>query len=310
MKKKFFLLLSMVLSVCFIFAGCSLGLKPGQRYFTIASSSMEPSGFKIGDRIVLEDVFISDIKIGDFIAFYNCPEIMSDTQGTKDSASDFKTGQEEYDSSIIFHQVYKITYDSEGNTWFYTYGTNNLKPGGDSSSRDIEENYYVDLPTRGDYVVGRYLRHASGFKVNNIISGSVSFVTYPVLDFVVEDVECLINASISGSENEINDLELLYNSESEYQDLRWPHQKIYFNDNNDDIILTITINNYSTERNLYISVIDYNSEDVDIKIANQNYVIGDEVQLLPETSAVFTITFSAENYADSELDFNYDICLY
>ncbi|MBO5022355.1 MAG: hypothetical protein J6C53_02625 [Clostridia bacterium] len=131
----------------------------GQSYVRIMSNSMVPSGFKRGDVVILEKKMVSEIEVGDVIAFYYCVDGCPNTNGTREEAleNDFKIGQETFTTTIYFHKVYKITYDSYGDTWFYTYGTNNLKSSNsDPNSVDIEANYKVDKETRGDHVVGVY----------------------------------------------------------------------------------------------------------------------------------------------------------
>ncbi len=131
----------------------------GQSYVRILSNSMKPSGFNKGDVVILEKKMVSEIEVGDIIAFYYCVDSIPNYDGTEELAleNDFRTGQETFSTSIYFHKVYKIRYDSYGDTWFYTYGTNNLKSStSDPESVDIEANYNVDKATRGDHVVGVY----------------------------------------------------------------------------------------------------------------------------------------------------------
>ena len=113
----------------------------GQSYVRIMSGSMEASGFEKGDIAVIEKKNISEIGVGDIIAFYYCAE--NPSSGWSDSAEikDFKTGENSFDTQIIFHQVIDIKVDSEGNVWFQTKGTSNLT---------------ADKYTKADYVVGVY----------------------------------------------------------------------------------------------------------------------------------------------------------
>ncbi len=122
----------------------------GRSYVRILSSSMnDPAykdgevlseGFERGDIAVLKKVNISEIEVGDIIAFYYCPIVQSDFNGS-DNVLDFKTGENSFDTNIIFHQVVDIQVDSQGYTWFQTQGTSNSA---------------ADKYTRADYVVGVY----------------------------------------------------------------------------------------------------------------------------------------------------------
>lgn len=129
----------------------------GQSYARVLSDSMTASGFEKGDIVLLQKMKVVDIKVGDIIAFYECELPVPNVNGTKETAMDIKTGEKIIKNrKIIFHKVYNIEYDSFGHTWFYTYGTSKLNFNGDPNSEDIEANYQVDSPTRGDYVIGKY----------------------------------------------------------------------------------------------------------------------------------------------------------
>lgn len=128
----------------------------GQSYCKVMSSSMTRSGFDKGEVVMLDKTNILEIEKGDVIAFYYCIYNPLNNNGLVEDANDFKSGGSTFNTTIYFHKVYDIKYDTSGNTWFYTYGTSNLKAGGDPESEDIEANYVVDKPTRGDHVIGRY----------------------------------------------------------------------------------------------------------------------------------------------------------
>lgn len=131
----------------------------GQSYVKVVSHSMTASGIKKGDVVMIKRVKVSEIKVGDVIAFYSCRDFIPDSFGTREQAleNDFMTGQKSFpDTPIVLHKVYKIQYDHYGDTWFRTYGTSNIHVGGDPDSEDIAANYRVDKETRGDYVIGVY----------------------------------------------------------------------------------------------------------------------------------------------------------
>ena len=143
----------------------------GQSYVNVRSNSMRASGFDKGDIVIIERVNISEIKEGDVIAYYYCYSNIPNYDGMVETAKDYKTGQKTYETAIFFHKVYDIKYDGYGDTWFYTYGTSNLRPDGDPTSEDIPANYNVDKATRGDHVVGRYKKSA--------LAGVIQFISSP-----------------------------------------------------------------------------------------------------------------------------------
>ena len=144
----------------------------GQSYVKVLSPSMTASGIKKNDVVILKKVKVSEIKEGDIIAFYGCGENIQNAFGTKELAleHDFYVGEKTFDSAIYFHKIYDIKYDSSGNTWFFTYGTSNLRGGGDPYSDNIPANYIVDHETRGDYVVGVY-------DEGNFLAGILGFIS-------------------------------------------------------------------------------------------------------------------------------------
>lgn len=122
----------------------------GQSYCRILSNSMSSpvykngelisDGFEKGDVIFIEEEKISNIEIYDVIAFYDCPLNEPDFEHPG-KVIDFMSGENSFDTNIIFHQVVDIEVDSEGYVWFQTKGTSNTIPDG-----------YV----RSDYVIGVY----------------------------------------------------------------------------------------------------------------------------------------------------------
>lgn len=94
----------------------------GQSYVRIMSGSMEASGFEKGDVVMIKKVNLSNIQEGDIIAFYssstNHPTFIGEDELDNIEIKDFKTGKASFDTSIIFHKINDIQYDSEGNTYF------------------------------------------------------------------------------------------------------------------------------------------------------------------------------------------------
>ena len=161
-KVKFFKFLNIFTNILFVFIMAFLiiyliyGIKAkkenqvptlfGQSFVKILSPSMENDGFKVGDIAVINKVNISEIKEGDIIAFYYCGlETKEEDFANPGEALDFETGSmvdSIEDKEIWFHKVAEVKVDSEGQTWYVTYGTSN--------------NTNDDKMVRGDYVIGKY----------------------------------------------------------------------------------------------------------------------------------------------------------
>lgn len=144
----------------------------GQSYVRIMSNSMEASGFEKNEVAVIEKVNISEIKEGDIIAFYQC-FLTPNLSNPAGEQQDYKTGENSFkDRGIIFHQVGEVYVDSEGQTWFRTYGTSNV----DSEGEIIYDSYYV----RGDYVVGKYVDSGlAGFL--NFLSSTTGIIVVVII---------------------------------------------------------------------------------------------------------------------------------
>ena len=193
-----FFCLVMVLLIIFMvygFGNLSQNKVPsffGQSYVRVMSNSMSTPAYKDGEQItdgferndivVLERKNVSEIEVGDIIAFYYCSLPISDFNGS-DEINDFKTGSnlpEDLDTAntqIIFHQVINIQVDSEGNVWFRTQGTSNASP---------------DRYTRADYVVGVYTDSGlAGFL--EFISSSTGIIVLVVIPSCVVLLMLLLN---------------------------------------------------------------------------------------------------------------------
>lgn len=153
----------------------------GQSYVRIMSGSMEASGFKKGDVVMIKKVNLSNIQEGDIIAFYssstNHPTFIGEDELDNIEIKDFKTGKASFDTSIIFHKINDIQYDSEGNTYFQTYGTSNTDGNG---------NYNYDAVwTRGDRVVGVYRESGLAGFIEFMSSSTGIIVLVIVPSFIV-----------------------------------------------------------------------------------------------------------------------------
>ena len=107
---------------------------------------MEGDGFEVGEVVAISKTNISEIKEGDVIAFYEC-YLTGDFSQPAGEQKDYKTGEESFEDTIIkFHKVGEIKIDSNGQTWFSTYG---IKADGTI----VTDAFMV----RGDYVIGKYV---------------------------------------------------------------------------------------------------------------------------------------------------------
>ena len=139
----------------------------GKSHFQIVSSSMEASGFKVGDVVIVKLTNPKDIKIGDNIVFYqtfsnnnNLSIITSNSSTTNFNFPQYfgiglssleSAGKNGFD--LWFHRVNNIYIDENNKLWFETYGTSNT----DQAGEKILDN----SPTSEDYVVGVYQRKSN-----------------------------------------------------------------------------------------------------------------------------------------------------
>lgn len=129
----------------------------GYTQMEIISGSMQDAGFFIGDKIFVKTTNPKDLKIGDYIAFYQyadpkCPtlSIVSATNTPRSKPKD----------RIVFHAIKEIEKDKNGALWFTTKGTNNLN----EDSVKIYE----------DYVIGKWVEE------DNFLTKFITFITSPI----------------------------------------------------------------------------------------------------------------------------------
>ena len=193
-----FFCLVMVLLIIFMvygFGNLSQNKVPsffGQSYVRIMSGSMSTPAYKDGEQItdgfekndivVLEKRNVSEIEVGDIIAYYSCSLPISSFSGSNE-INDFKTGSnlpEDLDTKetpIIFHQVVDVRVDNEGYLWFQTKGTSNAA---------------ADRYLRSDYVVGVYTDSGlAGFL--EFISSSTGIIVLVVIPSCVVLLMLLLN---------------------------------------------------------------------------------------------------------------------
>lgn len=168
----------------------------------IVSGSMENSGFKIGNIVLIKKVKVSDLKEGDIIAFYYrytpnsnrpmpgdnvSPEIISEFSQSwngEDGGSTLTTGSEQsyiYDAAksgtrIYFHKIVEIRIEKEsGRFWYKTWGTNNI----DNEGNPVYDTYWINQ----GFVIGKYAKSygilSSIITFSGSYSGIICFITLP-----------------------------------------------------------------------------------------------------------------------------------
>ena len=161
-------LFGVVMVILVVFLGYSIGSVTqnkvpsffGKSYVRILTGSMNASGFKEGDVVMIKKVKLSEIKVGNIIAFYWGPTHSAPSFATNPALNDMETGQSSFDVSIVFHQVAEVRVDTRGNLWVKTYGTSNMNAAGEPS---------YDGWTKGDRIVGVY--------EESIFAGVIQFIS-------------------------------------------------------------------------------------------------------------------------------------
>ena len=179
-------LYGIVMVILIVFLGYSMGSVSqnkvpsffGKSYVRILTGSMKASGFDEGEVVMIKRVKLSEIKVGDIVAFYWGPPRRGSAPSFSQDATlkeDVETGQKSFDNSIVFHQVAEVGIDTYGNLWIKTFGTSNKLANG-------EPDY--DGWTKGDHIVGVY--------EENIFAGVIQFISSPAGIIAIVIVPCCI----------------------------------------------------------------------------------------------------------------------
>ena len=166
----------------------------GFSYMQIQSGSMIKSGFNIGDRIVIRSVETTSLKPGDKIAFYVYKESYSkfhelsrhEVLGFENSViykTDMSTviglqGKEIKQASadnatLVFHEIVKVYEDGNGERWFKTKGSSNLR----EDVWNINEKMVVGIYYES--VTSKVITEILNFSTSNV--GLVTIVLLPLL---------------------------------------------------------------------------------------------------------------------------------
>lgn len=139
----------------------------GYSNMVISSSSMEASGYYVGDIVIVHSVDVKTLDVGDKIVFYQYSPsyVFADTSSFKMIESPnvdakqtltvpqlfgFQSKEKQIasqkNSRIIFHHIHSIYEDENGERWFQTYGSSN---GGKVDSWWINEKYVIGIEDEG-----------------------------------------------------------------------------------------------------------------------------------------------------------------
>lgn len=133
----------------------------GYRLGIVSSSSMEASGYEVGEVVFLERQ--KNYNIGDVIAFYRAPSLYDDEDVDKEQLKN---------TPIWIHEIIDIKVDEDGNNMYLTKG----------SSNTYDDTYYVPE----DFVVGL------GVKLNPALSSTLAFVVSRTGIICLIIVPCII----------------------------------------------------------------------------------------------------------------------
>ena len=124
----------------------------GYTQIKIISGSMQDAGFPIGTETFVQAVSAKDLKEhndetgedGDYIAFFQYvdPDCSSIGMVNQNNRPDSKASN----ARILFHEIWNIYQDSNGELWFETKGTNNTSP----DSVIIHQNYVIGKWVEGE----------------------------------------------------------------------------------------------------------------------------------------------------------------
>ncbi len=171
----------------------------GYSLVTILSESMENSGFKVDDTVMVKSTEPEEIKVGDIIAYYRYIETYTDVKSAAQASNKVQAGTTDViysgnapnyskvaswklalnkvfsnltytateaseravraNSTIIFHEVVDVV-EYQNTTWYKTWGTSNI----DANGNPKYDGYWI----KADYVIGVYTN--TSFVVRDFLS--------------------------------------------------------------------------------------------------------------------------------------------
>ena len=230
------------------------GVKDGYGLYVVKSSSMEPA-LAVGQAVVTTSDY-QDLQVGDIIVFSYVES-----------------------SFYICHRIVEIN-EVEGQTRYVTKGDNN----------SAVDSGYVTV----ENILGKVIdviKTPANYEEPNL-GGEITFTAPPQLSIEAFDVNASVSARVQNSAVEITPYDYEFNAENQGWE-GFALSSLAFNNNLDPIILTISITNNSSERDMMVSLNSRIQEQsnvvLDIVQNNGAYVSGSELTLPPQESLTFTI---------------------
>ena len=229
-------------------------VKDGYKLYDVKSSSMEPA-LTVGQSVITTSDY-QELQVGDIVVI---------------SYSD--------SSNYYCRRIVEID-EVEGQTRYVTKADNNL----------LIDSRYVTVENILGKVIGVIETPASDDDIN--MGGEVAFTAPPQLSIEAFDVNASVSARVQNSQVQISP----YDFESNANGEEWivlNLSSLAFNNNLNPIILTISITNNSSERDMMVSLNSYIQEQsnvvLDILQNDSSYISGSELTLPPQESLTFTI---------------------
>lgn len=232
-------------------------VKDGYGFYAVKSSSMEPALSEEQSVITISDY--QELQVGDIVVI---------------SYSD--------SSNYYCRRIVEID-EVEGQTRYVTKADNNL----------LIDSRYVTV----ENILGKVIdviKTPANYEEPNL-GGEITFTAPPQLSIEAFDVNASVSARVQNSAAEITPYDYEFNAASEGRE-RFDLSSLAFNNNLDPIILTISITNNSSERDMMVSLNSYIQEQsnvvLDIVQNDSSYISGSELTLPSQESMTFTITFT------------------
>ena len=229
-------------------------VKDGYGLYVIKSRSMEPA-LSVGQAVVTTSDY-QDLKVGDIVVF--------------------SYGES---SRYICHRIVEIN-EVDGQTRYVTKGDNNST---------IDSRYVTAENILGKVIA--VIKKPASYEEPNL-GGEVTFIAPPQLSIEAFDVNASVSARVQNSRVEITPYDYEFNAENQGWE-GFALSSLAFNNNLDPIILTISITNNSSVRDMMVSLNSRIQEQsnvvLDIVQNDSSYISGSELTLPSQESLTFTI---------------------
>ncbi len=226
-------------------------------FYNIRSGSMEPA-LESGKTVIITDDY-QELQVGDIIVF-----------STSNS------------SSYICHRIIEIN-EVDGQKRYITKGDSNLT---------ADSRYVLDEDIQGKVIA---VIDTPASYASDGLSGSITFHGTPGLGIQVIDAYASVTAQVQNSKTNIEPFSETYDTIG-YSSGAY-NLPMGFNDNNEPIVLTITITNNDLSRDLTVSMSSRLQEQINVALAmtqNNSAYNGEELTLSPQESLTITVTFTSE----------------